>query len=233
MGSANFSVRGLYVQSNNIFVFDDPATATLYEQAFQQSWDDPHSFASSSLAAGWHDAGGHDGLPSYSVCLSPHHDPDVSLKRVTDAITNAKSSVLFAIMEIGAGGGQLLDAIKALPSRPELYAFGTTQRLDGSLHVEKSGDPADGTFIPFSYLSKYVPAPFKEEWSGGAGQFITSSSSPTSTERLRSPSAAPRTSPREARSKTATTSSAAPTATSRPSTQSRRSSSSTTTASAP
>jgi PLD-like domain len=171
-GSANFSVRGLYVQSNNIFVFDDPATAALYEQAFQQSWDDPHGFASSPLAAGWHDAGGHDGLPNYSVCLSPHHDPDVSLKRVADAVTNAKSSVLFAIMEIGSGTGQLLDAIRALPARPELYAFGMTQRLDGSLQVEKSGDPADGTFIPFSYLSKNVPAPFKEEWSGGAGQVI-------------------------------------------------------------
>lgn len=172
-GSANFSVRGLYVQSNNIFVFDDPATAALYEQAFEQSWDDPHHFATSPLAASWHDAGGHDGLPSYSICFSPHHDPDVSLKRVADAVTAAKSSVLFAIMEIGTGGGQLLDAIKALPARPELYAFGTTQRLDdGSLRVEKSGDPAGGTFIPFSYLRQHVPEPFREEWSGGAGQVI-------------------------------------------------------------
>jgi phosphatidylserine/phosphatidylglycerophosphate/cardiolipin synthase-like enzyme len=171
-GSANFSVRGLYVQSNNIFVFDDPATAALYDQAFRQSWDDPRKFASSPLAAAWHDSGGHDGLPSYSVCLSPHHDPTVSLNRVADAVTSAKSSVLFAIMEIGSGGGPLLDAVKALPKRAELYAFGTTQRLDGSLHVEKSGDPAGGTFIPFSYLSKHVPAPFKQEWSGGAGQVI-------------------------------------------------------------
>jgi phosphatidylserine/phosphatidylglycerophosphate/cardiolipin synthase-like enzyme len=171
-GSANFSVRGLYVQSNNVFVFDDPATAALYEQAFQQSWSDPHAFASSPLAASWHDAGGHDGLPSYSICLSPHHDPTVSLARVTEAITNAKSSVLFAIMEIGSGSGTLLDAVRALPTRPELYAFGTTQRLDGSLHVEKSGDPTDDTFIPFSYLSNKVPAPFKEEYSGGAGQVI-------------------------------------------------------------
>jgi hypothetical protein len=75
-------------------------------------------------------------------------------------------------MEIGAGTGPLLDAIRALPSRPELYAFGTTQRLDGSLKVEKSGDPADTTFIPFSYLSKKVPAPFRGEWDGGVGQVI-------------------------------------------------------------
>jgi phosphatidylserine/phosphatidylglycerophosphate/cardiolipin synthase-like enzyme len=170
-GSANFSVRGLYVQANNVFVFDDPATAAFYAQAFQQSWDDPKSFSRSPLASCWHDAGGSDGLPSYSICLSPHHDPDVSLTRVADAVTKAKSSVLFAIMEIGSGTGPLLDAVKALPTRPELYAFGTTQRL-GSLQVQRSGDPEGGTFIPFSYLKKHVPPPFQEEWSGGAGQVI-------------------------------------------------------------
>jgi len=52
-GSANFSVRGLYVQSNNVFTFDDPATAALYEQAFQQSWDDPGG----STPARWPPAG--------------------------------------------------------------------------------------------------------------------------------------------------------------------------------
>jgi hypothetical protein len=171
-GSANFSVRGLYVQSNNVFTFDDPATAALYEQAFQQSWDNPSGFAASQLAASWHDCGGHDGLPGYSVCFSPHHSASVSLDRVASAVTGATSSVLFAIMEIGAGSGALLDAIKNLPSRPELYAFGTTQRLDGSLKVQKSGDPADTTFIPFSYLSKQVPAPFRAEWDGGVGQVI-------------------------------------------------------------
>lgn len=171
-GSANFSVRGLYVQSNNVFTFDDPATAALYEQAFQQSWDSPSAFAASQLAASWHDCGAHDSLPSYSICLSPHHNASVSLDRVASAVTGARSSVLFAIMEIGTGSGVLLDAIRALPSRPELYAFGTTQRLDGSLKVQKSGDPANATFIPFSYLSKQVPASFKAEWDGGVGQVI-------------------------------------------------------------
>lgn len=171
-GSANFSVRGLYVQSNNVFVFDDPATAGLYEQAFQEAWTDPGGFSTSALAAAWHDCGGHDGLPSYSVCLSPHHDSSVSLDRVAAAVTNAKSSVLFAIMEIGTGTGSLLDAIRSLPSRDDLYAFGTTQKLDGSLKVETSSDPSSATFIPFSYLSGRVPAPFQKEWSGGQGQVI-------------------------------------------------------------
>jgi len=171
-GSANFSVRGLYVQSNNVFTFDDPATAALYEQAFQQSWDNPSGFAASALAASWHDCGAHDGLPGYSVCFSPHHRASVSLDRVASAVTCAASSVLFAFMEIGPGTGPLLAAIRALRSRPELYAFGTTQRLDGSLKVQKSGDPANTPFIPFSYLSDKVPAPFKAEWGGGVGQVI-------------------------------------------------------------
>lgn len=113
-GSPNLSVRGLYVQSNN--VFNDPTTARLYEQAFQQPWDNPHGFATSELASSWHDCGGHDELPSYSICFSPHHDSSVSLDRVAEAITNASSSVLFAIMEIGAGSGNLLNAIRALPT---------------------------------------------------------------------------------------------------------------------
>ncbi len=168
-GSANFSVRGLYVQSNNIFVFDDPTTAALYDQAFQQTWSAAHDFAASDLAGSWHDAGGSGGLPSYSICFSPHKDYNVSLKRVTDAVTKAESSVLFAIMDVG-GGGPLLEAIRALPTREELYAFGTTQHSDGSLQVQKSGDP--GTFIPFSYLSQHVPKPFEQEWSGGSGEVI-------------------------------------------------------------
>jgi phosphatidylserine/phosphatidylglycerophosphate/cardiolipin synthase-like enzyme len=38
-GSANFSIRGLYVQSNNVFVFDDAQIAGLYAQAFDQALD--------------------------------------------------------------------------------------------------------------------------------------------------------------------------------------------------
>jgi hypothetical protein len=174
-GSANFSVRGLYVQSNNVFVFDDPPTADLYSQAFEQTWSDARGFKHSEIAAQWYDAGGSDGIPNFSVCFSPHADSAVSLDRVTQAVVEAKSSVLFAIMEIGSGSGPLLDAIKALPDRPELYAFGTTQRLDGDLQVTKSGvagSPFESPFIPFSYLSEKVPEPFKKEWNGGAGQVI-------------------------------------------------------------
>lgn len=169
-GSANFSVRGLYVQSNNVFVFDDQETAGRYEQAFTQAWQNPSTaaFANSEIAAGWFDQPGGD-LPPRSLCFSPHTKATVSLERVAEAIAGAKSSVLFAIMDIGSGSGPVLDQIRALKGR-DLYAFGTTQRLNGALKVTKP--EADSPFIPFAYLKSKVAEPFLPEFAGGSGQVI-------------------------------------------------------------
>jgi phosphatidylserine/phosphatidylglycerophosphate/cardiolipin synthase-like enzyme len=168
-GSANFSIRGLYVQSNNVFVFNDADTAKLYQQAFDQAWTDASGFDVSPIAAQWferRDAG----LPSFYLSFAPHKKAEVSLDRVADAIKRANSSVLFAIMEVARGTGVVLDEIRRLPERKALYTFGTTQRASGSLRVHASGRPA--TFIPFSYLKAKVPPPFHAEISGGQGQVI-------------------------------------------------------------
>jgi len=171
-GSANFSVRGLYVQSNNVFVFDDPTVADFYGQAFDQAWSDPSGFPKSDIASKWFpdQPGQGPKLPDYQVSFAPHSDSGVSLDPVAQAITNAKSSVLFAIMEIGSGSGPVLDAVRKLPKRPELYAFGTTQNLDGDLHV--TSPAKNPVFIPFNYLHSKVPEPFRPEIRGGTGQVV-------------------------------------------------------------
>jgi phosphatidylserine/phosphatidylglycerophosphate/cardiolipin synthase-like enzyme len=78
--------------------------------------------------------------------------------------------VLFSIMEIGKGSGPVLEAVQGLPQRKDLYAFGTTQSLDGSLKV--TAPSADSVFIPFAYLHEKVPEPFRSEISGGSGIVI-------------------------------------------------------------
>jgi hypothetical protein len=171
-GSANFSIRGLYVQSNNVFLFDDPATAQIYDEVFTKVWEDAKHFAGGDLAAKWFpEEPGKDGdLPKFQVSFAPHADPEVSLKPVAEAIKGAKSSVLFSIMEIGKGSGPVLEAVQGLPKRKDLYAFGTTQSLDGSLKV--TAPSADSVFIPFGYLHEKVPEPFRSEVSGGSGIVI-------------------------------------------------------------
>jgi phosphatidylserine/phosphatidylglycerophosphate/cardiolipin synthase-like enzyme len=171
-GSANFSIRGLYVQSNNVFLFDDPETAKIYDEAFTQVCEDAKGFSRSPIAAEWFpkEAGKDPELPSFQVSFAPHADPEVSLKPVAEAIEAAKSSVLFSIMEIGKGTGPVLEAVKGLSTRKDLYAFGTTQSLDGSLKVTAPG--ADSVFIPFGFLHEKVPAPFQAEIKGGSGMVI-------------------------------------------------------------
>ncbi len=168
-GSANFSVRGLYAQSNNVFVFDDPDTAGLYERAFEQAFTDPRGFRQSEIASGWSGSSGED-LPGFEASFAPHSDAEVSLGPVANAINGAKSSVLFSIMELG-GGGPVLEAVNELGSRDDIYAFGTTQDSSGGLQVTSPATP-DSIFVPFAYLHSKVPEPFREEFSGGPGQVI-------------------------------------------------------------
>jgi hypothetical protein len=166
-GSANFSIRGLYVQSNNVLVFDDDETARRYWTAFEQAWADADGFSRSEIASRWfgiRDAA----LPRCYVSFAPHTTAAVSLARVAEAIDGARSSILFSVMDVG-GTGPVLERIRALPSRT-LYAFGTVQRASGSLTVTAPGRrPA---FVPFSYLKDKVPEPFKKEIAGGGGQVI-------------------------------------------------------------
>jgi hypothetical protein len=167
-GSANFSIRGLYVQANNVFVFDNGEVAKLYEQAFEQAFTDPKDFAHSVIADGWHDVRA-SGLPKLSLCFSPHTSGSVSLDRIAQAIRSAKSSILFAIMDLG-GGGPAFQEIQKVTKSGRLYYYGVTQSLGKLTLYKPYGE--DGVIVPFSFLQKNVPAPFRQEWSGGAGQVI-------------------------------------------------------------
>lgn len=167
-GSANFSVRGLYVQANNILVFEDAQTAELYEEAFEQSFNDETEFTSSAIAEGWHDVED-PGLPRFSVCFSPHKKAEVSLQKVSDAIKKAGSSVIFAVMEL-AGGGPVMDDLKTEAKEKVVFTYGMTQTM-GGIKVYKPGH-ADAMIVPFSYLKGKVPPPFADEYSGGSGIVI-------------------------------------------------------------
>ncbi len=167
-GSTNFSVRGLYVQANNNLVFNDPATASLYEQAFEQAFTNMPGFASSPIAQQWHDVSNPGFLP-YSVCFSTHSSAAISLDRVSTAIQNAKSSVIYAVMEL-QGGGPVMNELVNLGSNPNIFAYGITQSA-GGLNLYKPGE-THAIFADFSYLQGKVPAPFQQEWTGGSGQVI-------------------------------------------------------------
>lgn len=177
-GSANFSIRGLYVQANNVFIFDDPTMAANYEQAFETAFSSMAKFRDNPISTQWYDLPA-PGCPPYSVCFSPHKDSNLSIHRVADAIANAKSSVLFAVMEL-SGGGDVISDLVNLSSAPasntasnihtNLFTYGITQAL-GGIKLYKPGS-TDAILTPFSALDNKVPPPFDKEWNGGMGQVI-------------------------------------------------------------
>ncbi|MEN6442793.1 MAG: phospholipase D-like domain-containing protein [Methanoregula sp.] len=167
-GSANFTIRGLYVQANSILVFEDPAVAGLYAEAFEQAWNAPGKFKTSAIATGWHDKTVSGSPVSFS--FAPHKTA-FPLDRIADAIRDAKQSVLFAMMQM-SGSGKGINAITSLPEREDIYSMGIIQKK-GELDLFKpdTGKP-NFTTASVAYLAKDVPPPFNKEISGGSGQVI-------------------------------------------------------------
>jgi phosphatidylserine/phosphatidylglycerophosphate/cardiolipin synthase-like enzyme len=170
-GSTNFSLRGLYVQANNVLVFDSPAVAHWFEDAFVQSWTTKgmREFAASPIASGWFELPA-DGLPPGAIAFSPHTSGDVSLKRVSDAIRGASTSLLFSVMGLD-GGGDVLKQLRGGMAKPGLFSYGVTQAGDAFMQLYKPGSTR-AVRVTFAYLHGQVPAPFHAEIAGGAGQVI-------------------------------------------------------------
>ena len=164
-GSTNFSFRGIYIQSNNVLVFDQADVAGFYQKVFDQAFSDPAGFAKSAQAQQWYT------VPNTPVpvriCFSPHKSAGLSLTPVGAAIDQASSAVLFSIAFLyQTKAGALYEAIaERLPER-HIFSYGTSDKV-GGLKVTKP----DGTtaVVSFGYLAKNAPQPFKTEWSSGTG----------------------------------------------------------------
>lgn len=163
-GSANFSLRGLYVQPNSVLVFNDQITADLYEQAFQKAFEDKGPFGSSPIASTWHKVeSANNKIPKITISFAPHRTPKnvipFPLQTISDVIEKAKTSVFFAVMS-PQGGGPVMSTLKNLASRKKLFSLGILDKA-GSLDLFKGGVNAGTT--AYAYLYKNVPAPFKRE----------------------------------------------------------------------
>jgi hypothetical protein len=166
-GSTNFSLRGLYIQANNVLVFEADAIAKLYDDVFDAYWTDPKKFKTNPLSQKWHRVGSLAGSP-LSFCFSPHANNTLSLDPVADAIVEAESSVLYAVVFLNQLTGQVRDSLDDLVNR-SLFSYGVAQRTGGLSVVKPDGSRG---LLPFAYIAKKAPQPFKREWSGGEGNMV-------------------------------------------------------------
>jgi phosphatidylserine/phosphatidylglycerophosphate/cardiolipin synthase-like enzyme len=173
-GSMNFSVRGMYVQANNVIVVDDGPTADKFAEAFDVAFKTGVAappFRKDAVAQGYMVASKTDTaqLPKFSLALSPHTNAMMSLGPMVDRIRHATSSVLFAVME-PKGTGPVLTTLRTIAAKATIFSYGTVE-TDKGLAVQ-SPDGAMGDITGFAALTKNVPEPFTREFDGGPGKHI-------------------------------------------------------------
>lgn len=168
-GSANFSLRGLYVQSNSIVVIDDPGVAGWYATAFEQAWTASSKFASAAIAKKWFAPAPAAALPALRISFAPHAAPAFSVTDMAKRIKKAKSSALFSIMTPTGGGDALKVLTKDMVAKQRFLLVGTTENKSG-VNTFKGAATSDTDIVPFAYLKAGTPQPFRAELSGSEGK---------------------------------------------------------------
>lgn len=179
-GSTNFSITGLYVNSNHVMVFSDPAVAAKYAAVFDQAWNDKVSgakFAKSEFA-GQKYTFASTLTPSMDITFSPH--PEAFAKEVLDGIAarvakeGGKSkkggSVLFAVMAVTNGTGPVLPALEKLHDDANVFSFGISDS-PGGIVLYKPGTPG-GLLVSGKPGITQLPKPFSQVPGIGGGHQI-------------------------------------------------------------
>ena len=180
-GSTNFSVTGLYVNSNHVMVFDDPSVAAEYGQLFETVWQggvklgaylqSPFSSATFSIP---------DGIsPQTDITFAPHTAEFVTenlggiAARIQQEQTKpgGNGSVLFAVMAIDNGTSPVYAALKDLHADSNVFSYGISDSNTGiSLYAPGK---KTGVLVTGKPGKSILPPPFDQVRSiGGVGHQI-------------------------------------------------------------
>jgi phosphatidylserine/phosphatidylglycerophosphate/cardiolipin synthase-like enzyme len=177
-GSTNFSVTGLYVNSNHVLVFDDPKVAGAYAGVFEQSWSDglkKAKFQQSSWATQAVEFKSKT-VPPTSITFSPH-DAAVAAKilggiaeRIEREGKKSRGSVLFAVMEIDNGTSPVYSALNALHADESIFSFGISDSTKG-VRLYKPGRKT-GVLVTGKPGKTMLPPPFNQVPNVGLGHQV-------------------------------------------------------------
>jgi hypothetical protein len=179
-GSTNFSVTGMYVNSNHVLVFNDPKVADTYSQVFQTAWNGKcrtSTFTKSSFS-------GNDfpfssnATPQTDITFAPHQEP-VALKFLTDltkriaqegAKGKATGNVLFAVMQIATGSGPVFPALKKLHANQKIFSYGISDS-PGGIYLYAPGKKT-GVLVTGKPGKSMLPKPFDQVPGVGIGHQV-------------------------------------------------------------
>ncbi len=169
-GSTNFSVSGLYANSNHVLVFDDEPTAQKYADLFRQVWEEEVKadlFIASDLSAEKFSPPGAV-TPPRTITFAPHSE-DVA-KGLLDAIAervategtrqDATASVLFAVMGL-KGSGSVYPTLKELHEQEDVFSYGVSDDPQGGFALYAPGHTT-GVLVTGKPKDVRLPPPFNQ-----------------------------------------------------------------------
>lgn len=180
-GSTNFSVTGLYVNSNHILIFDDPEVAKAYSGMFEEAWSSKASksrFAASEFGSKPVSFEA-EGIPKMAITFAPHAEPfaDSILQGIADRIAqegqaaNGQGSVLFAVMEMDNGTSPVYTALKDLHENTSVFSFGISDN-PGGIFLYPVGQKT-GVLVSGKPGASQLPPPFDQVRNiGGVGHQV-------------------------------------------------------------
>ncbi|MDR3693749.1 phospholipase D-like domain-containing protein [Mucilaginibacter sp.] len=164
-GSTNFSVTGMYVNSNHVILFKDPGVAAIYAAVFQEAWisNVSESFNKSQYAEAPYDFEKPES-PEMSITFSPH-PADVALdilNKITNRVKASTSSVLFAVMDISSGGGPVFPALQQIHADQNVFSYGISDAPGAGIYLYKPGNKS-GVLVGGKPGKTVLPPPFDIE----------------------------------------------------------------------
>jgi hypothetical protein len=177
-GSTNFSVTGLYVNSNHVLVFSDPVVTAKYACLFETAWKGEvklRPYLDSPLASETFSTAGPGGKPM-SITFAPHSEEFTTAllgavaARIAKEGKKARGSVLFAVMAIDNGTSPVYDALNTLHADDRVFSFGVSDTPDGiSLYEPRR---KTGVLVTGKPVRTQLPPPFNQVPGVGAGHQI-------------------------------------------------------------
>jgi phosphatidylserine/phosphatidylglycerophosphate/cardiolipin synthase-like enzyme len=180
-GSTNFSVTGVYVNSNHVLVFNDPKVAAKYAEVFDQaltalSGPKPAQVFSQSPVATQTFSVSSANTPKAEITFSPHQAPfatqilDAIAARVTAEGTKSGGSVLFAVMELKTGTGPVFPALTQLHANENIFSYGISDNPDGI--VLYAPGKKTGVLVTGKPGKSQLPPPFDQVPGVGLGHQV-------------------------------------------------------------
>ncbi|GAB3094253.1 phospholipase D-like domain-containing protein [Lysobacter terrae] len=169
-GSTNFSVTGLYVNSNHVLVFTDKKVVDKYAELFEACWDGDAkapAYLKLPIASETFSASSSK-MPDTEITFAPHSEEFATeiLEGIVDRIGKESrrgkrtGSLLFAVMAIDNGVSPVYQALTSAHADESIFSYGISDSRAG-IALYKPGRKS-GVLVTGKPGKAQLPWPFSE-----------------------------------------------------------------------